>query len=492
MIEWFACKVCAKPAQLDPEECHVTRGRQNALCREHDCCRIKEKSEEQLSYAIGPADKNIFLRACPGSGKTEVVGLKAAYEIRNWTRGVGGIAVWTFTNNGCGRNHERVCQFAGIEKASYPHFIGTLSSWLQGYIANPFAHLLTGYAGIQGDKSIRLVEADCESDFLRGFQTGAYPGSGPIKANAYSWDCERGKYTFHSKFRAVDAVRNAIQFTQEQLQELKDRKRSFMRQGYASHQDIEFICYRLLETHKPLAERLSRRFPLIIIDECQDLSWTEMNILRQLQGCSTILQFVGDLNQAIYEFKNVSPEKVDSFVRENSFMRMALSDNFRSPQGIVDTCQMLVRAEENVRGMRQSPLKSPCLFVTYRDEVMPVLPEWFESLLKEKGLDISESVIVARGWSTISKLRPSGKTSINNYQKRLAMAIHLWKTGGVQAIAHALEYIGRFVAEKWFPKCRANSREYYRRMRELINSLETNPVANIFPEHTALPYHKPE
>lgn len=37
-------------------------------------------SEEQLDFILHPIDKACFLKACPGSGKTEVVGIKAAYE----------------------------------------------------------------------------------------------------------------------------------------------------------------------------------------------------------------------------------------------------------------------------------------------------------------------------------------------------------------------------------------------------------------------------
>ena len=45
---------------------------------------------------------------------------------------------------------------------------------------------------------------------------------------------------------------------------------------------------------------LSKRFPLIIIDECQDLSWVQLNILKKLQEQESTLHFIGDLNQAIY------------------------------------------------------------------------------------------------------------------------------------------------------------------------------------------------
>ncbi len=461
LVEWFACQVCGKPDRLTPDECHASHGGQSGVCSGYDHCRIREKSEEQLEYAKSPIDQSIFLKACPGSGKTEVVGLKAAYEIKNWSREVGGIAVLTFTNNAASVIHERVCQFAGIEKAGYPHFIGTLSSWLQGYVANPFAHLLTEYRGVDGDRSIRLVEADCDSSFLKRFQTQAYPQSGPIKANAYSWDCEERRYTFHSRSRHVDMLQNKKDFTADQLKELKDAKRSFMSHGFASHQDIEFICHRLLEECIPLRERISHRFPLIVVDECQDLSWTEMSILRQLQCHSTVLHFVGDLNQAIYEFKKVSPEKVGLFVQKNDFRDMALTDNFRSCQGIVDTCRALVPASDNTRGICPSKLRSPCVFVTYKSGMISSLPAWFEQFVRKRGLDIQKAAIVARGWSTIAKLRPSGSSVIDKYQERLAMSIHLWKVGGIQAMTDALAYMGRFISEKGFSQYRSNSREYY-------------------------------
>ena len=43
------------------------------ICEGLDHCRISEKTEEQLKYVLSSAKKDTFLRACAGSGKTEVV-----------------------------------------------------------------------------------------------------------------------------------------------------------------------------------------------------------------------------------------------------------------------------------------------------------------------------------------------------------------------------------------------------------------------------------
>jgi superfamily I DNA/RNA helicase len=105
-----------------------------------------------LRYVVSPNTKNVFLKACPGSGKTEVVALKAAFEFRNWNKKNKGVAILAFTNNATDVISERVREYAGIEKTSYPHFVGTIDSWLHRYIAHPFGHLATGYKGRADDR----------------------------------------------------------------------------------------------------------------------------------------------------------------------------------------------------------------------------------------------------------------------------------------------------------------------------------------------------
>lgn len=98
-VKHLAMSICGMPSTITPSECHSSYGQRNPLCREYSTCRIAEKSDEQLDYVLSSSEDCIFLRACPGSGKTEVVGLKAASEMTRWGKLPGGIAVLTFTNN---------------------------------------------------------------------------------------------------------------------------------------------------------------------------------------------------------------------------------------------------------------------------------------------------------------------------------------------------------------------------------------------------------
>lgn len=150
-IEVLTHSICGKLPAISPSGCHATIGATSPLCNEYETCRIARNSDEQLDYVLSSIENCVFLKACPGSGKTEVVGLKAAYEMSKWAKTPGGIAVLTFTNNAAEVIEKRVSQFGGVVKVGFPHFIGTIDSWLHGYIAHPFAHIVTKYNGKNGD-----------------------------------------------------------------------------------------------------------------------------------------------------------------------------------------------------------------------------------------------------------------------------------------------------------------------------------------------------
>jgi DNA helicase II / ATP-dependent DNA helicase PcrA len=234
----------------------------NAVCSRLGECGIFKKSSEQLDYVLSSIRSNIFLRACPGSGKTEVVGLKAAYEFHEWTRRYCGVAILTFTNNAADVIKKRVQQYAGVQNSGHPHFIGTVDSWLHRYLAHPFAHLITGYSGqtYQSgiDKSIRLVGDDERAGWINNYKckTPYYyldknrnRRSLPLYASGLSYDCEAGDWNLSipggnsvitaqeyfvsegvSSFRSENAW-----FTQVlMISGFKDIKKKFLRDGFAT------------------------------------------------------------------------------------------------------------------------------------------------------------------------------------------------------------------------------------------------------------------
>lgn len=48
-------------------------------------------NSQQMDYIESSIASSIYLEACPGSGKTEVIAAKVAKEINNWTLSPSGI-----------------------------------------------------------------------------------------------------------------------------------------------------------------------------------------------------------------------------------------------------------------------------------------------------------------------------------------------------------------------------------------------------------------
>jgi len=459
LFERVAAAVCRKPHDVMPDECYASFGEQHSLCRAYGRCRLYEKTAAQLRYVVAPSTKNVFLKACPGSGKTEVVGLKAAYEIQKWKQRVGGLAVLTFTRNAANVISTRVSQFVGNRGLAFPHFVGTFDSWLHGYIANPFAHDLTGYKGKDGDWTIRIIDEQCVHPFLRNYQTKyRYDNYGHVRAHHfYVDDDDDGDRVFVRQQKG--GKHSEMPLKAWGLGDFRETKRKFWEAGFATYRDMETLCLRLLDDDSlHLTGLVKKRFPFIIVDECQDLSPVQLGILERLLEAGANVHLVGDLNQAIFEFRQTYPEAVQEYVEGHKFVTKPLAHNFRSVQPIVDLCGRLVGQGEVV-GREPGDSEPACVTFEYSGESPCFLVANFVRYLTKRGIPMERAAVLARGKALVAQLRP-GTGSRLNVNQRLPTAIKLWQAESLPAMDDALGCMGGFVVNKFFSKRSSDSRHH--------------------------------
>ena len=154
-------------------------------------CRL---SYEQLEYVNHRLALQCYLGACPGSGKTEVVGLKAAYEMARWRSKGTGIAILTFTKTAAAEIGKRVREYGGASATGHPHFVGTIDSWLHNYLLQPFGHAVAKYTG---DKSGPKTKSPQEVIMIIGFNENQAATSisdsltSLARAQSISWSSQR-------------------------------------------------------------------------------------------------------------------------------------------------------------------------------------------------------------------------------------------------------------------------------------------------------------
>lgn len=111
-------------------------------------------------------------------------------------------------------------------------------------------------------------------------------------------------------------------------------------QGVLTFDDLLWETRRLLGHRKDIAERLGRRYRLIMVDEFQDTDPIQMEIITQIADAGASRLFlVGDPKQSIYRFRGADVETYASVRekwRQGSGEVLAITQNFRSQKTIID------------------------------------------------------------------------------------------------------------------------------------------------------------
>ena len=210
--------------------------------------RIEEKTDEQLDYILSPIDQCIYLEACAGSGKTEVLGLKAAYEICRWSSRQTGIAVLTFTNEATATIADRVSSFYGKPVPSN-HFIGTFSSFVHGHIAQRFGYKFYDIPEDKADKSFRVIDSDISpysNQWLENYELDFYLPRQVIYASQLILRASSEKWYVKQK-ETTQLLTELYDGNPRQLiKKANACKSRFLNDGFATFEDMNLIARKCL------------------------------------------------------------------------------------------------------------------------------------------------------------------------------------------------------------------------------------------------------
>lgn len=112
--------------------------------------------------------------------------------------------------------------------------------------------------------------------------------------------------------------------------------------------DIIRHCYKLLVENPKLLTRWQRQFEFILIDEFQDISSGQYEIMKLLAAPENNLFIVGDDDQAIYGFRGASPDSMQNFMKDYpDAARIFLDINYRCNGQIVDASLKVIEENNN-------------------------------------------------------------------------------------------------------------------------------------------------
>ena len=111
--------------------------------------------------------------------------------------------------------------------------------------------------------------------------------------------------------------------------------------------DFDGLIYqtvRLLSEHADVREDYQRRFRYVLVDEYQDTSVAQFELVRLLTGPEQNVCVVGDDDQSIYRFRGATIENILNFEQHFRGARVIrLEQNFRSTSNILNAANCVIR-----------------------------------------------------------------------------------------------------------------------------------------------------
>lgn len=342
-------------------------------------------SESQRKIVFEKEGKFV-VRACPGSGKTYSVAARLAHLISDWKQEHQGIAVISFTNAAWQEIQRQINNHFQIEgHIRYPHFLGTIDSFINHYIFLPFGHLIMGCNKrpvLVGEPHGSWNSGRYELDYDRYFDLVSFGARDELVFPKIN-----GLFHFgYTKFYKKDGTES------KHSQNVRDAKTKFWKMGYATQQDANYFAMKILKKFSAVAKSITIRFPVLIIDEAQDTSEVQMEIIDYLidNGLSNIM-LVGDPDQAIFEWNDAKPQLFKDKMEKWAGNSIILNENRRSSQNICDFTCRLSSLEETSNAINDDVKE--CQFIpvvtTYNLEQIADIIDQFKSLCHDYDIEIT-------------------------------------------------------------------------------------------------------
>ena len=359
----------------------------------------------EQTAAIATRDRDVFLVAGAGTGKTRVLVRRYCDAVTEDGAGVESILAFTFTEKAAGELRARVREELAARAAAeadpersrelWRLARDTESAWI-GTIHGFCRRLLAAHPVAAGiDPRFRvLTEAEAELIAERAFDAAldeVAAGDGEAEAVAAGlsvWRLRKLVTDAYEQLRthgaadpqlppmaeprrspslksikdgeepepgdldltpaeaelataSYDALRELLSAYGRRYERLKAERSGL------DFEDLQIRAVRLLRDRPAVADRYRKQFAHVMVDEFQDTNRIQLDLIRELQGPDTRLFVVGDEFQSIYGFRNADLEVFRSeraradAAPDDHVQVLPLRGNFRSRPEIIEAVNAL-------------------------------------------------------------------------------------------------------------------------------------------------------
>lgn len=334
-------------------------------------------TKEQL--AVIESDGDVYVRACPGAGKTRTLIDLAVRATDAMPRA--GVAFLSFTNAAGTELRERLTTKAP-RLLRAPSFVGTFDAFLIRHVLGP--------DGLQRAPGVRVQFRESWDERI-GFKQV----KGGVSLDVFVPDGVTVR---------IDAARAARDYvTRAGLQKLDQPARTNLcraaAQWIAGRMKLGIVTAPFLRSEA--ARRLAKadaaapaaaRFRLVLVDEAQDCDALDLQIVSSLRSAGCRCVVVADPEQGIFRWRGADPAALDVL----GLKELSLTGNFRSRASICAASASL-RSTDGApdTALGDHPGESAVALLAYEPALGIDVGRSFMRLLDARGIDPRRAIAIA-------------------------------------------------------------------------------------------------
>jgi DNA helicase II / ATP-dependent DNA helicase PcrA len=327
------------------------------------------KLNKAQKEAVDFVDGSLLVLAGPGTGKTELLSIRAANIIHLEKAGPDALLVLTYTNSAARAMKERLARMLG--RKGYDIEAGTFHSFANSIIleSEDAANYIQDRIQITDLEKVRLLEYILDNtdgiDAIRPFRApyvyrraieskiselkkeGIQPKAFEVYVNNLKPD---NVYIEDKHILRLKAF--AIVYKLYEEYKVGKNKSVFDERGRYDFDDMIMIALHALKNEKPLKNLLCRQYRYIMVDEFQDTNGAQFELLLEmLPSDNPNLCCVGDDDQSIYRFQGASTGNFKLLQKYFPGLKtISLNENYRSTSEIIDASDKIISSlPENER-----------------------------------------------------------------------------------------------------------------------------------------------
>ncbi|MGO4594333.1 ATP-dependent helicase [Leifsonia sp. 2TAF2] len=283
----------------------------------------------------------VCILAGAGTGKTRAITHRIAYGVASGAYAPNRVMALTFTARAAAELRGRLRQLgAGGVSARTFHSaaLAQLNYFWPQVVGGQLPSVLDGKGRLLGHAAERLrVKVDTAT--LRDI------------AAEIEWRKVSGlsieQYTAAERPRPGSLSTDQVADLLQTYEDLKDERKQI------DFEDVLLACAGMIESEPSVALQVREQYRFFVVDEYQDVSPLQDQLLRLWLGTRTDLCVVGDASQTIYSFAGARSDYLLGFERRHPGATvLRLEQNYRSTPAVIDTANRLMRGRSGALTLR--------------------------------------------------------------------------------------------------------------------------------------------